>query len=140
MVTTWDVVDHRWDDAELTPLDAEFEQRLGADYGAVTDELLAAGAGSVAWIAPPVPNVWWGNQGTGQEDPARHAVVRRVIDGLAESHPGQVGVVDLAGWLDQAGLTDDRDIRPDGVHFDPDAAHTVAAQFLGERLVRIALG
>jgi hypothetical protein len=49
-------------------------------------------------------------------------------------------VVDLAGWLDQAGLTDDRDIRPDGVHFDPDAAHTVAAQFLGERLVRIALG
>jgi hypothetical protein len=140
MVTTWDVVDHRWDDGrELTPLDPEFQQRLGDDYGAVTVELLELGAGSIAWVAPPVPNVWWGGEGTGQQDPARHAVVRDVIERLAASNPADVGVVDLAGWLDEAGLTDDHDVRPDGVHFDPEAALSVAEQFLGERLVRIAL-
>jgi peptidoglycan/LPS O-acetylase OafA/YrhL len=140
MVTTWDVVDHRWDDGrELTPFDEEFQQRLSDDYGAVTGELLGIGAGSVAWIAPPVPNVWWGGQGTGQEDPARHAVVRGVIEALAASHPGEVGVIDLAEWLDRAGLDDDHDVRPDGVHFDPEAALGIAQQFLGERLIRIAL-
>ena len=96
MVTTWDLVDHRWDDGDgLTPLDPGFESNLADSYAAVTDELLGLGAGSVAWIVPPIPNVWWGNQGTGQEDPARHAVLRSVIDGLAASHPGQVSVIDL---------------------------------------------
>ena len=88
---------------------------------------------------PPIPNIWWGNQGTGQEDPARHAVLRSVIDGVATSHPGQVGVVDLRKWLDDAGLAGDHDVRPDGVHLDPDAAERIAEVFLGERLIRIAL-
>jgi hypothetical protein len=141
MVTTWDVVDHRWEDGrELTPLDPEFQQRLGDDYTAIIEQLLGAGAGSIAWVDPPVPNVWWGGQGTGQEDPDRHAVVRAVVAGVAAAHPDDVGVIDLVGWLEGAGLTDDRDVRPDGVHFDPDAALAIAEQFLGERLVRIALG
>ena len=70
MVTSWDVVDHRWDDGiELTPLDASFEQRLATDYAAITDELLGLGAGSIAWVKPPIPNILWQDQGTGQEDP-----------------------------------------------------------------------
>jgi hypothetical protein len=141
MVTTWDLVDHRWDDGDgLTPLDPVFAGNLADSYAAVTDQLLGLGAGTVAWVAPPIPNVWWGNQGTGQEDPARHAVLRSVIDGLAASHPGQVSVVDLRGWLDSAGLTDDHDVRPDGVHLEPGAALHVADDFLGERLIRVALG
>jgi hypothetical protein len=140
MVTTWDVVDHRWDgDEGFTPLDPEFRTRLAADYATVTDEMLAAGSGSVAWVVPPIANVWWGNQGTGQEDPARHAVVRDVMDALAVERPGEVAVVDLAGWLDEAGLTDDHDVRPDGVHLEPGAATRVAEEYLGERLVRVAL-
>jgi SGNH domain-containing protein len=140
MVTTWDLVDHRWDDGDgLTPLDPEFESRLTDAYTSETDSLLGLGAGSVAWIVPPIPNVWWGNQGTGQEDPARHVVLRSVLDGIAASHPGQVGVVDLRKWLDDAGMTGDHDVRPDGVHLDPDAALQVAEDFLGERLIRVAL-
>jgi hypothetical protein len=93
----------------------------------------------VAWIAPPIPNVWWGSQGTGQEDPARHAVVRGVISDLAAGHPGQVSVIDLRGWLDAAGLADDHDVRPDGVHLEPGAAQRIAEDFLGESLIRTAL-
>jgi peptidoglycan/LPS O-acetylase OafA/YrhL len=141
MVTTWDLVDHRWDDGDgLTPLDPVFEGNLAHSYAAVTDELLGLGAGSIAWIAPPIPNVWWSNENTGQADPARHAVLRSVIDGLAASHPGQVSVIDMRSWLDSAGLADDRDVRPDGVHLEPGAALRIAEDFLGERLVRVALG
>ena len=141
MVTTWDLVDHRWDGGDgFTPLDPEFASRLSDAYASETDALLGLGAGSVALIVPPIPNVWWGNQGTGQEDPARHAVLRSVIDGIAGTHPGQVGVIDLRKWLDDAGLTGDHDVRPDGVHLDPDAAQRVAEDFLGERLIRVALG
>jgi peptidoglycan/LPS O-acetylase OafA/YrhL len=140
MVTTWDLVDHRWDGGDgLTPLDAEFASRLAAAYAAETDALLSLGAGSVAWVVPPIPNVWWGNQGTGQEDPARHAVLRSVIDGVAASRPEQVAVVDLRKWLDDAGLASDHAFRPDGVHFDPASALRVAEDFLGERLIRTAL-
>jgi len=141
MVTTWDLVDHRWDDGDgLTPLDPVFASNLTDSYTAVTDQLLSLGAGKIALIAPPIPNVWWGNQGTGQEDPARHAVLRSVIDGLAASHPGQVSVVDLRSWFENAGLAADHDVRPDGVHIEPGAAQRIAEQFLGEKLVRVALG
>jgi hypothetical protein len=140
MVTTWDVVDHKWDGGEeLSPLDAEFARRIDTDYRAITDRLLASGAGSIAWIAPPVPNAWWTDDTTGQQDPARHAVVRGVIDEIAAQLPDQVGVIDLATWLDQNGLTDDHEVRPDGVHLDTVAAEDIAEQFLGERLIRIAL-
>ena len=140
MVTTWDVVDHRWDGGDgLTPLDAEFATRIDTDYRAVTDRMLAGGAGSVAWIAPPVPNAGWQNHDTGQEDPARHAVVRGVIDAIAAEQPEQVGVVDLAAWFSAAQLDDDHDVRPDGVHFESDAAAMIAEQYLGERLIRIAV-
>jgi len=141
MVTTWDLVDHRWDDGDgLTPLDSEFATRLAMAYTKETDDLLGLGAGSIAWIAPPIPNVLWANQGTGQADPARHAVLRSVLDGIAASHPGQVGVVDLRKYLDDAGLAVDHHVRPDGVHLDPAAAQRIAEDFLGERLIRVALG
>ena len=62
------------------------------------------------------------------------------MDELAYEHPDTVHVIDLGAWLDQAGLGDDHTVRPDGVHLDPGAARTVADDFLGERLVRIAVG
>jgi hypothetical protein len=140
MTTSWDLLDRRWDgETALTPLDAEYADRMAVDYAAVTDDLLAAGAGSVAWIRPPIPNVWWMNQGTGQEDPARHAVANAIYEDLATSHPGEVGVIALDGWLIGAGLDDDETVRPDGVHWDPEAALRVAEEYLGERIIRVAL-
>ena len=140
MTTSWDLLDRRWDGATtLTPLDAEYATRLESDFRAVTDQLLTAGAGSVAWIRPPIPNVWWMNQGTGQEDPARHAVTTAIYADLAADRPGDVGVIPLDTWLLDAGLDDDETIRPDGVHWDPDAARRLAEDYLGERIIRVAL-
>ncbi len=62
-----------------------------------------------------------------------------MIDAIAADQPDQVGVVDLAAWFSAAQLDDDHDVRPDGVHFESDAAVMIAEQFLGERLIRIAV-
>ena len=140
MTTSWDLLDRRWDGATtLTPLDLEYADRMAADYAALTDGLLAAGAGSVAWIRPPIPNVWWMNQGTGQEDPARHAVANAIYDQLAAAQPFDVGVVPLDTWLVEEGLDDDESVRPDGVHWKPEASLRIAEEYLGERIIRIAL-
>ena len=141
MVTTWDIVDHRWEDGvERTPSDPVFRERLQADYEAITDRLLAAGAGSVAWVKPPIPNILWQDLGTGQEEPERHAVLGEVLDSIASERPDDVGVVDLRTWLEESGRAEIREVRPDGVHFDPVAAVAVATDWLGERLIRIAVG
>ena len=140
MTTSWDLLDRRWDgETALTPLDAEYAERMAADYAAVTDQMLAAGAGAVAWIRPPIPNVWWMNQGTGQEDPARHAVANTIYEQLAAARPADVGVIPLDSWLVEEGLDDDQSVRPDGVHWEPDASLRIAEEYLGERIIRIAL-
>lgn len=140
MSTSWDLLNRRWDGVTmLTPLDAEYADRLAIDFAAVTDDLLAAGSGSVAWIRPPIPNVLWMNQGTGQEDPARHAVTAAIYDDLATTRAGDVGVIALDDWLIDEGLDDDESVRPDGVHWDPEAALRIAEEFLGERIIRVAL-
>ncbi len=141
MVTSWDVLDHRWGSGlTVTPLDAGFAARIAADYSALSDALLAGGAGSVAFVRQPVPNLLWMNQGTGQQDPARHDVVYAVMDQLRASRVGDVGVIALDAWLADAGLDDDRGVRPDGVHWDPSASAQIAEDYLGEQLIRIALG
>jgi hypothetical protein len=141
MVTTWDIVDHMWDDGvERAPSDPLFRERLLADYTAITEELLAQGAGSVAWVKPPIPNILWQDLGTGQEEPERHVVLGEVIDAIAAAHPADVGVIDLRSWLEETGRDELREVRPDGVHFDPVEAVAVADEWLGERLIRIALG
>jgi peptidoglycan/LPS O-acetylase OafA/YrhL len=141
MTTSWDVLDHRWSpDEQLSPLDPTFADHILLDFTVITDELLAAGAGHVVWVRQLVPNVFWWSSGQTQEDPARHEVLYGVMDDLARTHPGTVSVVDLASWADDADLTDDHDARPDGVHWAPDTAARVARDFLGEQLIRSALG
>jgi peptidoglycan/LPS O-acetylase OafA/YrhL len=141
MVTTWDIVDHMWEDGvERAPMDPVFRGRLQADYAAITDELLASGAGSIAWVKPPIPNTLWQDLGKGQEEPARHEVLGDVLDAIAAERPGDVGVVDLRTWLEDTGRSQTREVRPDGVHFDPVQAVAVADEWLGQRLIRIALG
>jgi hypothetical protein len=141
MTTSWDVLDRRWSPGEqLSPMDPTFADHIVLDFTALTDELLEAGAAHVVWVRELVPNVFWWSSGQSQEDPARHEVLYGAMDDLAAAHPGTVSVVDLAGWAAEHGLTDDHDARPDGVHWSPDAAARVARDFLGESLVRAALG
>ncbi|MEZ5251542.1 MAG: hypothetical protein R2713_20725 [Ilumatobacteraceae bacterium] len=54
MTTSWDVLDRRWGDGAVrTPLDPAFADHLLFDFQAITDRLLAAGAGRVVWVREP---------------------------------------------------------------------------------------
>jgi peptidoglycan/LPS O-acetylase OafA/YrhL len=140
MTTSWDVLDRRWDGGpDESPLDADYAARVATDFGEITTSLLGAGAARVVWVREPIPNVFWWSSGQSQEDPARHAVLYGVMDELAAASPGTVSVIDLPAWIDQQGLADDHDARPDGVHWSPEAATRIAREFLGEALVRAAL-
>jgi hypothetical protein len=141
MTTSWDVLDRRWSpDEQLTPADPAFADHLLFDFQAVTDHLLAAGAGHVVWVREPVPNVFWWGSGQSQEDPERHRVLYRLMDEIAARSGGRVSAVDLPTWLAEQGLDTDHDARPDGVHWAPDVSARIARDFLGERLLRAALG
>jgi hypothetical protein len=139
MTTSWDVGNRRWDGVEVSPLDSDFADRIDRDLRAITMTLLDAGAAHVVWVREPIPNVWWMSGGQSQEDPARHQVLYDTMDRLASELPGRVSVVDLPAWIDEQGLAADHDVRPDGVHWSPEASTMIAREFLGEQLVRAAL-
>jgi peptidoglycan/LPS O-acetylase OafA/YrhL len=140
MTTSWDVLDHRWQtDEVLTPSDPEFRGRIETDVASITTRLLDAGAGSVAWVLEPVPNVFWWSSGQSQEDPERHGVLHDAMRRVAAGDPARVAVVDLVGWLVGRGLHTDREVRPDGVHWSVEGSTLIAADFLGEALVSVAV-
>ncbi len=141
MVTSWDLRDRRWDTDELlTPLDDVYAQRLRTDYAALVSDLLAAGAGHVALVRHPRPDPWWLPVAGIEEDSARHAVIYGVYDELAAADPDHVSVVRLDDYFVQADIDRDQQVRPDGIHVAPGPAARIAKAFLGDRLVRIALG
>ncbi|TVR22190.1 MAG: SGNH/GDSL hydrolase family protein, partial [Ilumatobacter sp.] len=139
--TSWDVLDHRWAEGEqYEPGDPVFRERIERDLAEVTDRLLDRGASTVVWVRQPLPNPLWLSSGQAQEDPARHEVLYETMAAIAAERPGRVVVVELDGWLAGRGFDDDVDIRPDGVHWSPDASRLIADDYLGDQLVRAALG
>jgi hypothetical protein len=50
----------------------------------------------------------------------------------------EVTAVDLAGWADAAGVTDDVDWRPDGTHLTKRTAREVVDRWLGPMLIDLA--
>ena len=139
--TSWDVLDRRWQpDQQLTPLDPVFREHIEDDFARITGALLDAGAGRVAWVVEPVPNVYWWSSGQSQEDPGRHEVLAATMRSLAAAQPDRVSVIDLAGWAGSVGLLEDHDARPDGIHWSTDASADIARRFLGEAVLRAALG
>ncbi len=140
MVSSWDVIDRRWDtDSLLSPLDADFASRLDADYERLVSDVFGLGATRFAFVRHPIQDVYWLPTADAQEDPARHAVLYGVYDRLAGADE-RVDVVALDRWFTERGLDRSEEARPDGIHLAPDAARTVSAEFLGEALVRVALG
>lgn len=140
ITTSWDVLDHRWDDGDgFAPDSEELRSRLLFDFTQTTDAALANGASSVVWVKAPLPNPLWLSRDTAQERPERHAVLHDVMDEIAESRPDDVYVIDLLGYFDDVGYSTDTDVRPDGVHVTPEAAQVIATDFLGEQLIRAAL-
>ncbi|WP_395160276.1 acyltransferase family protein [Ilumatobacter sp.] len=135
MVTVVDVADRQWAVSEgpLEPTDARYVARLAARYRSTALDLLDLGVGRVALIAPP-PAV----------DFVAHSVaftaerwvgLRAALDLVALELAPEVAVVDLAGWADAAGVTNDLDWRPDGTHLTERSARAVVERWLGPILI-----
>jgi len=138
--TVWDVLDRQLVEGgpTLSPTDPELEAAMKYSLTAFTDGLLALGVPRVVWLREPVPLPTPTASIDQQSEPARHGVLHRVIDQLAEGHPA-VRVLDLAGWVEQAGLAADESARPDKVHWTTGASTRIATDFLGTAVVREAL-
>jgi peptidoglycan/LPS O-acetylase OafA/YrhL len=133
----WDLLDRRWENgAQLAPVD--FTDRIDADYRSLTDTLLEVGVAEVVWLEMPVPNQNWKANDL-DADRARFGLLRAAMDRLAESVPERVSVVDLESWLAGEGLDTDQELRPDGIHFTPEAAIEIVDNWLGEQILRAAL-
>jgi lysophospholipase L1-like esterase len=138
--TAWDVINQRFEGTgPQAPTDPEYGRRVREDFAAVTDAVLAAGAPQVVWIAEPTVDPVWNPVPSPQEEPERHAVLHRAMADIAAERPTQVAVADLAWWVDDAGLAEDRAFRPDGVHLSAPAAERVATEWLGPLLISAAV-
>ena len=138
--SVWDVLDRRLtaEGPELPPTDPSIEAAIAYSLTAFTDGLLAQGVPKVVWLRQPVPLPTPTAAIDLQSQPERHAVLHRVIDGLAEGRP-MVRVVALDKWVEEAGLAADEAARPDKVHWTTEAATRIATDFLGPTIVREAL-
>jgi peptidoglycan/LPS O-acetylase OafA/YrhL len=140
MVTSWDLIDRRWSGEQLlSPVDAEYAERLDTDYRRLIDDLVALDVGHVAFIRHPIPDVWWLPTADAQEDPVRHAVIYEMYDRLAAADD-HVAIVALDRWFTDQDIDRSEDVRPDGIHPTPEAATEISESFLGDQLIRIALG
>ncbi len=141
MTTSWDVADHRLvpGGPVLSPVDPDARRAIANSFQLLTDQLLAVGVARVVWVQQPVPIAASLTQFDSQGDAPRHQVLWEVMQRIADANPVAVRVVDLAGWVASAGLADDTDARPDGVHWTPGAALRIANEFLAPALVQAAL-
>jgi SGNH domain (fused to AT3 domains) len=140
LTTSWDVQDRAWDDGVEGPTtDPRVAERLRTDLIGVTERILDASDATVAWIREPVSDARWEAEVLAQEEVARHEILYAVMDELAARYPTRVHVLDLPAFLSASGLDVDHDARPDGIHWTPDAATTIADEYLGEQLIRSAL-
>lgn len=138
--TVWDVLDRQLvkGGPTLSPTDPDLEAAMKYSLTAFTDSLLGLGVPRVVWLREPVPLPTPTASIDQQSDPLRHDVMHRVIDQIAEENPA-VRAIDLAGWVDAAGLAAEEAARPDKVHWTVDASTRIATEFLGPAIVREAL-
>lgn len=141
MTTSWDVADHRLvaGGPVLSPVDPDVQRAITDSFRLLTDQLLGLGVARVVWVQQPVPLDSQLTEFDSQGDARRHQVLWDAMEDIADGNPTAVRVVDLAGWVAQAGLSDDAEARPDGVHWTPVAALQMASEFLAPALVRAAL-
>ncbi len=140
MVSSWDIIDRRWETDELlTPFDAPYASRLDTDYEQFVTDVFDRGATRFAFVRHPIQDVYWLPAADAQEDPARHDVLYGVYDRLAGVEE-RVDVVALDRWFSERGLDRSEEARPDGIHLAPEASARISEEFLGEALIRVALG
>lgn len=138
--TAWDVGNRQLEEGGpvLSPLDAEVAALLAAAYDDFVADMLALGVPRVAWMVPPMPLAPEFATDPMPDRVERYAVQREAME-RTQLLGGGVRLVDLRAWMEQSGLADGFEARPDGTHFTTDAATLAAEEFLGEALVRVAI-
>lgn len=141
MVTMRDVEDRSWSDDEgvLAPFDPRFRERLLADYRTFADGLAAQGVDDIAWVLSPAPIAAFQGAQRVMLDPARYEVQFDVIRQVASERTDAVSVVDLNAWLIGNGHADDVSWRPDGLHWSPEAAYTIAEGYVAGSVMTAAV-
>jgi ABC-type Fe3+-hydroxamate transport system substrate-binding protein len=137
----WDNTDHRWpaDPTARSPLDPVYRERALPRFEAYNQLLLDAGAPRVAWLLYPPTDESWDAIDETSDDPARYVAFHQLTRNAAAPFAGQVSTIDLAAWVDEQGLTDDHDARPDGVHFSESESRTIVDTFLANAIIQAAL-
>ncbi|MBI4933933.1 MAG: acyltransferase [Actinobacteria bacterium] len=140
MITIPDVVERVWNDTEgsLRPIDPRYAERLAAAYRDMADRLIAAGVRHIVWVVPPFPNELWPRSAFDPLDPADWEVFVDTILDTAAQHPDAIDVVRLDDWVAAHG--EDLAMRPDGLHFEPEAALDVAERYMGPLIMQVARG
>jgi peptidoglycan/LPS O-acetylase OafA/YrhL len=136
--TSWDLNERRWDGPVVLPSDVAYARRLVDDYDALTRQILDASDATVVWLRHPLPDPFWLDELTIQEQPAHHRALWDAMDRASSGSP-RAGVIDLAEWASISGLDDVVAARPDGIHWSVDAATEIARNFLGPWAVAFAL-
>ena len=137
----WDVTDHR---SDLDPIphsviDPEYRDEMLSVYTQYTQLLLDTGAPRVALVLYPATDYEWEAEDEPADDPERFVALHAIERSAAAQQPGRASVIDLAAWSDDQGLTEDRDARPDGVHWTPEQSTAIATEWLGNEIVQAAL-
>jgi peptidoglycan/LPS O-acetylase OafA/YrhL len=136
----WEVADHQLAGDKWRHLgDPVFDQHVHDDLLAATDVLLAH-APAVVWFTNPYIHPGWGSTPANRDDPindpTRMDRLNDIIRTIAQERP-QVVLIDFAGYVASLAADAKPDLRPDGVHFTPDAAAQLAAWF-GPQVVAAA--
>ena len=137
----WDNTDHRWpaDPTALSPLDAVYRERALPRFEEYNKLLLDSGAPRVTWVLYPPTDESWDAIAETSDDPARYVAFDELIRDAVAPFPAQVSTIDLAAWVDGQGLTDDRDARPDGVHFSVSESRRIVDTYLANAIIQAAL-
>ena len=138
----WDVADRRLpgDETWRAPGDPVFDEFLTDELSAMTDLLLDQGV-TVVWVTAPHIETGRGlepppERPFPESEPERIDRLNEIIREIADAREGVV-VVDLQGYLASLpGGEMDENLRPDGVHFEPQSATQVARDWLGPEVIR----
>ncbi|MEQ1788497.1 MAG: acyltransferase family protein, partial [Acidimicrobiales bacterium] len=134
-VTARDIDPRSWDGGPLLTLrDPEHRAHVAADYRALTDEILRLTPATVVWVRPLAADPYWNGDPEHFHNPEMHGWLDQVRAEVVAGYADRVELLDLRAWAERTGVADDREARPDGIHFAVDAAAEVTTTWLGPQL------
>ena len=130
--------DREWSDDEGTvdPFDTEYQQRINHDYDQIAELVTASGA-TALFVRGPLDDPFWQGREPMPNYAERRAVVDDVMQRLATGGR-DVRFLDLRAWAEANGVAANKDARPDGMHWTPEAAFDLTERWLGPTLLSIA--